>query len=330
MSEFESLHPTITAKLITDVGCVRDHNEDCAYIDGNNRFFIVADGMGGHAAGEVASAMAVDSVRMELERVASQVDAFAMAPSEPGRRTVSSLLEAAVLSAHEKVFLRGQSEPDKEGMGTTLDVLLVAGREAFIAHVGDSRTYVIRENEIEQVTTDHTMAELKHLQGEMTAEEALVSPMKTILVNAIGVGPEVGVEPGHIQLAVGEKLILCSDGLHDYFPDPVELAQIIADNGLDEALQLLVNAAKERGGHDNITAVLLEIVALPAASDQSVNLAPTDEQDAVTDTAMEFAPTSQKTRQTAEMHGKTLEKVQRDVADAETDDMATLEEFPNK
>src|SRR5262245_16279998 len=124
---------TLDAWLVTDVGVVRDHNEDSAFMEPARGVFIVADGMGGHAAGEVASAMAVDTVRRTLERSRSEIDAFKAAPTDAGRRIVVQLLQNAVQSAHQAVFQRGQDETDKQGMGTTLDVVLVAGPEAFVA-----------------------------------------------------------------------------------------------------------------------------------------------------------------------------------------------------
>jgi len=118
---------TLDAWLVTDVGVVRDHNEDSALMDRERGFFIVADGMGGHAAGEVASAMAVETVKKTLEAASGDIDAFRNKPTDNGRRQLVQLLQNAVLQAHQAVFQRGQSEQDKAGMGTTLDVVLLAG-----------------------------------------------------------------------------------------------------------------------------------------------------------------------------------------------------------
>ncbi|HSN29204.1 MAG TPA: protein phosphatase 2C domain-containing protein, partial [Kofleriaceae bacterium] len=141
------------------------------------------------------------------------------------------------------------------GMGTTLDVVLVAGGEAFVAHVGDSRTYLIREGRSSQITTDHTVAEVLVIEGKLTIEEAQVSPLRTILVNAIGVSADVGVEMAHVTLKRGDRILLCSDGLHDYFPVEEEIAQRISAEKPGEALAEMVELAKTRGGHDNITGV---------------------------------------------------------------------------
>jgi protein phosphatase len=215
--------------------------------------------MGGHAAGEVASAMAVDTVRTTLESSGPEIEAFKKAPSDAGRRGLVQLLQNAVLQAHQAVYQRGQAEQDKAGMGTTLDVVLIAGPEAFVAHVGDSRTYLIREGRSSQITTDHTVAEVLVIEGKLTIEEAQVSPLRTILVNAIGVSADVGVEMAHVTLKRGDRILLCSDGLHDYFPVEEEIAQKLSEDAPGKALEEMVELAKTRGGHDNITGVAIHV-----------------------------------------------------------------------
>ncbi|HET9991156.1 MAG TPA: protein phosphatase 2C domain-containing protein, partial [Kofleriaceae bacterium] len=259
---------TLEAWLVTDVGVVRDHNEDSAHMEPASGFFIVADGMGGHAAGEVASAMAVETVKKTLQEAQPEIQAFKKAPTDAGRRQLVQLLQQAVLQAHQAVYQRGQTESDKQGMGTTLDVVLVAGAEAFVAHVGDSRTYLVRDGRSSQITTDHTVAEVLVIEGKLTIEEAQVSPLRTILVNAIGVSADVGVEMAHVTLKRNDRLLLCSDGLHDYFPVEDEIAQRLSADKPGEALAEMVELAKTRGGHDNITGVAVHVVevieAVPA------------------------------------------------------------------
>jgi serine/threonine protein phosphatase PrpC len=290
---------TLEAWLVTDVGVVRDHNEDSAFMAADRGLFIVADGMGGHAAGEVASAMAVETVRTTLEGSLPEIDAFKKQPSDGGRRQLVQLLQSAVLQAHQAVFQRGQAEPDKAGMGTTLDVVVVAGPEAFVAHVGDSRTYLIRDGRSSQITTDHTVAEVLVIEGKLTIEEAQVSPLRTILVNAIGVSADVGVEMAHVTLKRGDRLLLCSDGLHDYFPAEEEIALRLSEDKPGDALKEMVELAKTRGGHDNITGVAIQVLdvvsAVPQAMD-SESTAPVDvegnpfSRDEPTETA--FMPTA--------------------------------------
>ncbi|MFN0249372.1 MAG: PP2C family protein-serine/threonine phosphatase [Kofleriaceae bacterium] len=267
----EASRVTLDAWLVTDVGVVRDHNEDSAHMEAGKGFFIVADGMGGHAAGEVASAMAVETVKKTLESSRTEIEAFKKSPSDAGRRGLVQLLQNAVLAAHQSVYQRGQAEPDKAGMGTTLDVVLVAGPEAFVAHVGDSRTYLIRDGKSSQITTDHTVAEVLVIEGKLTIEEAQVSPLRTILVNAIGVSADVGVEMAHVTLKKDDRLLLCSDGLHDYFPMEEEIAQRLSAEAPGEALKEMVELAKTRGGHDNITGVTVHILDVVDAVPEAVS-----------------------------------------------------------
>jgi serine/threonine protein phosphatase PrpC len=262
VAQTEEGRVTLESWLVTDVGVVRDHNEDSAFMDSVAGFFVVADGMGGHAAGEVASAMAVDSVKATLQGARGDIDAFKKAPTDVGRRAIVGLLQNAVLQAHQSVFQRGQAEQDKAGMGTTLDVVLVAGPEAFVAHVGDSRTYLVRDGKSSQITTDHTVAEVLVIEGKLTLEEAAVSPLRTILVNAIGVSADVGVEMAHVTLRRGDRLLLCSDGLHDYFPIEEEIAERISGEMPGKALAEMVELAKTRGGHDNITGIAVLVAEL--------------------------------------------------------------------
>jgi len=270
----EASRVALQAWLVTDVGIVREHNEDSAYMEPISGFFIVADGMGGHAAGEVASAMAVETVRKTLEAARPEIESFKRAPTDAGRRGIVQLLQSAVLSAHQAVFQRGQHEADKAGMGTTLDVVLIAGPEAFVAHVGDSRTYLVRDGRSSQITTDHTVAEVLVIEGKLTIEEAQVSPLRTILVNAIGVSADVGVEMAHVTLKREDRLLLCSDGLHDYFPVEDEIAQKLSADAPGDALKDMVELAKTRGGHDNITGVAVYVTdvieAVPAALDSDL------------------------------------------------------------
>jgi serine/threonine protein phosphatase PrpC len=262
----EATRVTLEAWLVTDVGVVRDHNEDSAFMEPSQGFFIVADGMGGHAAGEVASAMAVETVRSTLETAKPEIETFKKTPTDAGRRGLVQLLQSAVLQAHQAVYQRGQTETDKQGMGTTLDVVLIAGGEAFVAHVGDSRTYLVREGRSSQITTDHTVAEVLVIEGKLTIEEAQVSPLRTILVNAIGVSADVGVEMAHVTLKKGDRLLLCSDGLHDYFPVEEEIAQRMPAEKPGDSLKEMVELAKSRGGHDNITGVAVHVIDLIEAA----------------------------------------------------------------
>jgi hypothetical protein len=137
--------------------------------------------------------------------------------------------------------------------------VLIAGPEAFVAHVGDSRTYLLRAGKTAQVTTDHTVAEVLLIEGKLSPEEAQVSPLRTILVNAIGVADDVGVEMAHVRLRTGDQLLISSDGLHDYFPSEEELASQLAGKP-EDILARMIDLVRERGGHDNITGVVIQVL----------------------------------------------------------------------
>ena len=263
---------TLRSSMRTDVGMVREHNEDSVFSDEELRFFIVADGMGGHAAGEIASSMTVASIRETLSDKRDAIERYAASPTKEHREDVISLLEETVRVAHRDVYETGLREPEKQGMGTTLDALLLAGSEAFIAHVGDSRTYLIRGDNAQPVTMDHTVAEVLVVEGKLTKEEAALSPLRTVLVNAIGVAAEVGVEMTHLSVKKGDRFLICSDGLYDYYPEHEEIFDVIDNNDIDDALSIFVEGAKERGGHDNITAVIVEILDAPEISDEDASV----------------------------------------------------------
>ena len=252
----------MTAALCTDVGRIRVRNEDAAYVDPDGQFFIVADGMGGHAAGDVASRMAVEQVKDTLDAARVQIAAFAASPTVERRAVIASLLEHAVRAAHDAVHERGRRETEKHGMGTTIEVAVIGGAELVLAHAGDSRTYLVRDGKIEQVTRDHTMAYAMLVAGSMTPEEARVSPLSAMLVNAVGVEKDVMVDIVHRTLLPGDRLLLCSDGLTDMVGDE-RIAEVMRLKDPHSAAAVLTQAALEAGGHDNITCVVVDVVDGP-------------------------------------------------------------------
>ena len=253
--------------MLTDVGMVREHNEDSVFIDNLHGLFVVADGMGGHAAGEVASQMAVEEIKKALLENREAIDSFTSNPTKEHREDVVALIESSVHTAHKMVYETGLNDPTKKGMGTTLDILVLAGTEAFVAHVGDSRTYLIRNKNAVPMTMDHTVAEVLVVEGKLTKEEAEKSPLRTVLVNAIGVASEVGVEMTHLPVRKGDKFLVCSDGLYDYFPNNSEVFDVCSQSTPEEALGIFIEGAKNRGGHDNITGVVVEIIDAPDSAD---------------------------------------------------------------
>jgi PPM family protein phosphatase len=254
------------AAMRTDVGVVRERNEDSAHVDERGRFVIVADGMGGHGAGDVASQMAVALVRDSMEEEAPLFHAYALDPTPEGRSLLASNMRRIVERANTEVFERSEREPDLHQMGSTLELVAVAGNEAFIAHVGDSRTYLVRNGKIAQLTVDHTVAETMRRAGTINQEEARVSPMRSVLSNAIGVTPTVTVELLRVELKPGDRLLVCSDGLHDYFTRE-ELAIHIAAGDLDAVLARMIDHARRGGGHDNITGIIIEARSRPSGTE---------------------------------------------------------------
>jgi len=262
MSPSADVRLRVRAGMQTDTGRQRANNEDTAHVDADGQFVVLADGMGGAGAGEVASALAVDEVRAALEASADDLATFEVAPTDEGRAHLRQLIERAVQCAHDAVLERGRVEPDKRGMGSTLDVVVVAGGEAFVAHVGDSRTYLVRDGKATRVTADQTLAEALVAAGALTTDEAESSPLRSVLSSGIGL-KMFKIDHAHLELRAGDRLLICSDGLYGYFTDE-DLARRLTLAELGVALAGLVDEARERGGHDNITAIVVDVFSLRA------------------------------------------------------------------
>ncbi|MDP4133337.1 MAG: Stp1/IreP family PP2C-type Ser/Thr phosphatase [Bacillota bacterium] len=222
----------------TDKGRIRDNNEDCLYADG--KLFVIADGMGGHNAGEVASKMAVDSVTSVLTKEVS-----------------NEKMEMKRAYAIANTLIYKNSKDDQKGMGTTLDVCFLNNDTLHIGHVGDSRVYIISGGEIEKITTDHSYIEMLLLQGQITPEEAEQSPNKHVITRAIGVDEQVEMDYYQRKLSDKDILLMCSDGLSDMLPEK-DMLDIILLNAatLDYAVKKLIDAANENGGQDNISVII--------------------------------------------------------------------------
>ena len=241
----------------TDTGVVRARNEDAAHVDEEGRFVVLADGMGGPGFGDIASSIAVQVIAKALRAGNPVLSAFEDTPTDDTRDAVRHLIDAAMHMAHDSVQARARAEPEKHGMGTTADVVVVAGNEAIVAHVGDSRTYLVREGRAHRVTSDHTVAETLKRAGALTEEEAEKSPLRQMLSSAIGISSMVMIDHAHVALRAGDRLLICSDGLYNYFTDD-DLASRLTLAELDDALAELIAEARARGGHDNITGIVIE------------------------------------------------------------------------
>lgn len=235
----------------TDVGRVREGNEDSYMV--NEPLFAVADGMGGHQGGEVASKLALDTLR---------------------EATDGAALAQAVQDANRAVFEQAGQDPALAGMGTTLTAFLVDGDTLRLAHVGDSRAYLLRDGTLQRITTDHTVVEGLVEKGELTPQEASIHPQRSILTRAIGVDGDVQVDQASIQPRPGDRLLLCSDGLTGMV-DEADIQRILEEHADPQAAaDALVEAANEAGGQDNITAVILDVS--DAEPDPHAQAAPTE------------------------------------------------------
>jgi serine/threonine protein phosphatase PrpC len=229
----------------TDVGRARSGNED-SYVCGRT-VFAVADGLGGHQGGEVASAAAVEPL--------AALDGREFA--EPGE--AAGALAAAIREGNSAILERAAGDPGLWGMGTTVTAAALAGdRHLQLAHVGDSRAYLLRDGSLEQLTTDHTVVGELVRRGRLTPEQAAIHPERSILTRAVGLDPRVPVDtPDPLELRDGDQVLLCSDGLTEAVDDD-RIAELLsaADDG-DAACRSLIDAANAAGGPDNITVVLL-------------------------------------------------------------------------
>lgn len=251
------LTDNISFYAATDVGRLRDHNEDNYLVDKKLSLFVVADGMGGHAAGEVASALAVRIIHEELKKDASAIEDAA--PQTRGTKQILVLLEHAVQKACARIHDEAKADVNKRGMGTTLSALLIAGSHGFIAHVGDSRIYLLRDGRIQQVTEDHTVYNELVKRGKLTKDQIEKVAQKNAITRAVGVYERVEVDTLFIEVLPGDQFLLASDGLHGYIAHTAELEPYFDEENGQTAADGLIELANKKGGKDNITAVLVRL-----------------------------------------------------------------------
>lgn len=249
----------------TDVGLTRDHNEDNYLVDPNLSLFVVADGMGGHAAGEIASSVAVHEVREAIKKQKEVIAGFKKSGSVLQRQTVLTLLEQAILTACKSVYQCAQEDSERHGMGTTLSLLLLARNRAFIGHVGDSRIYRSRQGKISQITEDHTVINELIKSGRIKPDEAFNSPYKNAVTRAVGVHPSVEVDTFDFAVQAGDNFLLCSDGLSGYLDEDQGPFEYMERDEIKEIPQVMIDFANASGGKDNITAIMVRIDELEQA-----------------------------------------------------------------
>ncbi len=254
----------LTSVARTDIGRKRHHNEDAFFRDDARGFYVVADGVGGHNKGEIASREAVEHLtswvigaQRDIDRL---VERITFGDSECVWE-IRRLLESGVKNACYMVYGMAELDPEKKGMSTTLSALLVRGNMAFAAHVGDSRVYRVRKASVLQLTEDHTLINYKLKHGMMTAAEAAKATGKNVITRAVGHKDYVQVDTADVDVAVGDRFLLCSDGLHGYFDTDKDVADLCSDGDLEECAESAIALANQRGGKDNITALVIEALA---------------------------------------------------------------------
>ncbi|MEC1256736.1 protein-serine/threonine phosphatase PrpC [Bacillus subtilis] len=239
--------------LKTDTGKIRQHNEDDAGIfKGKDEFIlaVVADGMGGHLAGDVASKMAVKAMGEKW----NEAETIPTAPSECEKWLIEQ-----ILSVNSKIYDHAQAHEECQGMGTTIVCALFTGKTVSVAHIGDSRCYLLQDGDFVQVTEDHSLVNELVRTGEISREDAEHHPRKNVLAKALGTDQSVSIDTRSFDIEPGDKLLLCSDGLTNKV-EGTELKDILqSDSAPQEKVNLLVDKANQNGGEDNITAVLLEL-----------------------------------------------------------------------
>lgn len=237
---------------LTDPGLLRSANQDAYYIDPEGRFFIVADGMGGHAGGQEASRIATTAIQNYLdERWHSEEDS-------------PTLLEKAMLQANHAILQDQRSHPERSDMGTTAVVVIFREEEQhpWCAHIGDSRLYRLRGSKLEQITEDHTWVARAIKVGEITPDQARSHPLRHVLAQCLGREDVRRIDVQPLQAQPGDRLLLCSDGLTEELSDQLIANHLKTIRACEKAAAALVNAAKDRGGRDNITVVIVTIDGL--------------------------------------------------------------------
>jgi len=243
----------------TDAGRVRSHNEDSFEIDEERELFVVADGMGGHSHGEVASRMAVEAIQRFVAEAEREMDATWPFAYDPDLQRHSNVLKAAVHLAHDQVLSAIRRDGNLFGMGTTVVSCLVRGCTAAVAHVGDSRAYRLHGGKLDLLTQDHTWVNEQVVAGFLSEEQARDHPLKNVVTRALGGDSEVKVDVTEVELEPGDTLLLCSDGLTTMLDDREIEAHLtgLEDGELNGACEDLIEDANAKGGHDNVTVVLL-------------------------------------------------------------------------
>ena len=253
---------SIVGAAVTHVGKVREHNEDAHMFDPELGFFIVCDGMGGHAAGEVASAIAIKTVRSEWSsgQTLQVADNWLAKGTPDAKKNLLAVIRRGVAAAHDAILAEAQRDEAKTGMGTTLVGAMVVGGEVVFAHAGDSRAYLVRDGIAMQLTEDHTLLARLLAAGIEVDTIGEGSRFKSMLTNALGIGQDCKVSTFVVPLADGDRFLLCSDGISEYVKEAEIGEALTKQPSPARAAQKLVDMALERGGGDNATALVVRVL----------------------------------------------------------------------
>ena len=244
---------------VTDMGRVRTNNEDCYRIVAPQNLFVLSDGMGGEAHGEVASALAVETVVKHCLDAEANPASLVLGEMQPGWSAKTKRLSTAVHLANENIFKSAEENPERHGMGATLTAAWIDGTKLSIAHVGDSRAYLLRSGSLLQLTRDHSLVAEQVRRGILTAAEAEESEMQSVLLRALGAQPEIEVDAEEHVLFPRDVLLLCCDGLTRMVTEPEIAGTLQAETNPTSAAEKLIALANERGGLDNITVIVVRL-----------------------------------------------------------------------
>lgn len=249
----------IAYQALTDVGRKRKGNEDSHHVNPEQNLFVVADGMGGHAAGEVASKVAVEAIN-EFVCLTSGDEEITWPFGLDGSISYDgNRLKTAIQYANRRVIEATREKKEYMGMATTVVAVLVDGDNANLAHVGDSRVYLIRDGKLTQLTSDHSWVNEQLESGVISADQARTHPLRNVVTRALGGRPELQVDIQVQKMLAGDQLLLCSDGLTTMVPDD-EILKVVSrhDGDVSQAAKALVDEANEHGGEDNITVLMIQ------------------------------------------------------------------------
>lgn len=260
---------TTEAYGLTDIGRKRQHNEDTMLVDNALGLFIVADGMGGHAAGEVASARSAEVVKQHIQANRQILKDLGREANQSTRAAAAALIEVAVQRACQDIYKMAAADVAKRGMGTTFVCLALGGAKGVIGHVGDSRVYLIRGGQCHRLTEDHTLVAAQLKAGTINKDQAATSQYRNVITRAVGIQESVQVDTLIVDLVPGDVFLLCSDGLHGYLSDD-EVSPMVAAVASRDLPGKFVALANERGGKDNITAVVVTIQGDGAVASEEV------------------------------------------------------------